>query len=251
MSGLFINGGMCGYSFVAASFSSTITPTFAFSFFVGWLSDSDELLTSSACAVSGVGFLVGALPPTLVFEALVETGNTERRPRFTLPVAGGDILVCATSSRGRLPLLFPADGVLEGAFTEAFFVACLPFFVALAFSGGCSYSLDQVVRPSLDELELELDGVAAFRFAGCFFSSVFALLVSSLFSCASDFFNALMSFPLEIAGEGAVDILETLPCPVLIFTTSGVGVPHTRASHTTFWFNSNIPNGSIVSSGVA
>ena len=71
------------------------------------------------------------LAPTLVFDALVEACNTERRPRFTFSVAGGGILDCAGSSMGRLPPAFPADCVLEGTFAGAFFVAILPLFVGL------------------------------------------------------------------------------------------------------------------------
>ena len=187
------------------------------------------------------------LAPTLVFDALVEASNTERRPRFTFSVAGSGMLVCATSSKGRLPRAFPADCVLEGTFTGAFFVALLPFFVAWIFSAGSSSSLELVVK-----LQLELDGVAAFRFSAlavCFFLSALAFLFSSLSSSANCFIRA-MSFP-EIAGEGAPDTLDTLPCPDLIFTNNGLGVPPGCASPSTSWSTSNIPNGSIVSLGVA
>ena len=83
-----------------------------------------------------------------------------------------------------MPGAFLADCVLEGTLTGAFFVgAFLPFLVALLFSGGpCSSSLELIVKLSLDELEL--DGVAAFRFsafAGClFFAAALARLASSL-----------------------------------------------------------------------
>ena len=67
---------------------------------------------------------------TLVFDALVKTVNIERSSRFTFPVAGGGMLVCARSSKGRLPVGFLAVCVLEGTFTGAFFHALLPFLVA-------------------------------------------------------------------------------------------------------------------------
>ena len=189
--------------------------------------------------------------PTLVFDALVEACNTERRSRLTFPVAGGGILVRATSSKGRLPLGFPADSVFEGTFAGAFFVVCLPFFVALPFAAGPFSSLEPVVKL---QLELELDGVAAFRFSAfavCFFIAAFASLASS-FSYLTNSSIVSISFPLCLtAGEGALDTLEILPRPVLICITSGVGVPHGCASRSTFWFTSNIPNGSIVSLGVA
>ena len=162
-------------------------------------------------------------------------------------VAGGGMLVCATSSKGRLPRAFPADCVLEGTFTGAFFVALLPFFVALIFSAGSSSSLELVVK-----LQLELDGVAAFRFSAFvdFLSfAAFARLASSLSSSASCSILSI-SFPW-IAGEGALDTLDTLPCPGLIFTTNDLDVPHGCASPSTSWSTSNIPICSIISLGVA
>ena len=182
MSGLFITAGICGYSFIAAAFNSIIKSTFTFSFFAGRVSDSDELLTSSACHSSGVGFVVETLAPTLVFDALVEACNTERRSRFTFPVASGGMLDCARSSNDRFLLGLLAVCVLEGTFTAAFFVDFLPFFVALNFSAGSS-SIELVVK-----LQLELDGVGAFlfsAFAGCLFLAAFARLASSLSSFAN------------------------------------------------------------------
>ena len=93
MSGLFITADMVGYSFVAASFNCTIT----FSFFAGWVSDSDELLTSCAGATLGVGFWLEAFAPTLVFDVLVEAWNTKRRERLTFPLAGGSMIDCVGS----------------------------------------------------------------------------------------------------------------------------------------------------------
>ena len=114
------------------------------------------------------------------------------------------MFVCAASSNDRLPLVFPADCVLEGTFTGAFFVgALLPFFVALLFSGGPCSSLELVVRLQLDELEL--DGVGAFRFSAfvvCFFPAAFASLASS-FSCSiSSFIFTISLTPVPGICEG-------------------------------------------------
>ena len=136
------------------------------------------------------------------------------------------MLVGATSSRGRLPLGLLAVCFLEGTFTGAFFVgALLPFPVSWIFSGGSFSSPELLVKLQLDVLEL--DGVAAFRFsafAGFAFFASFANLSSS-FSFASDFFNTSMSFPLETAGDGVAEILETLLRLDVMCISNCVGVP--------------------------
>ena len=99
-------------------------------------------------------------------------------------------------------------------FTAAFRVVSLPFLVTLIFSAASSSSLELVVK-----LQLELDGVAAFRFHALFFAA-FACLSGS-FSCSTAFFKTSMSFPLEIAGERALDTLEALPLLNLMFTGKG------------------------------
>ena len=214
MRGLFLTAGMSGYSFVAASFIYVI----AISFFAGCVSDSEELLIPSACATPGVGIWVKTFAPRLVFDTLVETCNTERLTRLTLPLAGGGMTDCAGFSEGRLPLGFFAICGLDGTFAGAFYVAFLPFIVTLIFSALSSSSLELVVK-----LSLELDGVTAFSitaFADFLSFSAFARLSSS-FSFTIAAFTASISSPLEIAGERALDDIEALPFFNVRFTCKG------------------------------
>ena len=69
ISGMFIADGLVGYSFVARSFKSVYTISFAFT---GAVFPSEELLTSSTGGAFCVGTWAEALVEMLVFAALVE-----------------------------------------------------------------------------------------------------------------------------------------------------------------------------------
>ena len=143
-----------------------------------------------------------------MFDALVETCNTVHLGWFPFALVGAGMTDCACYSKRRLALGLLAVCVLEGTFTGASSVVILPFFIALIFSAGSCSSIELVVK-----LQVELEGVTALciRALAAFLALAAIECLSSSNSFSTDFFNASKSYPLEIAGEGALDRHDTLP----------------------------------------